>query len=159
MAGGIFVDQPFHPNPKCLIFGFLLMAAYWFLPATRNWIMLPVIFVVGYVAMAWYDYLYKCDVVMKSGTSIGLNTLDSIFKPQRRNEPTKEKEKLLPNQEAAYLRHVYLFHILAVVPLLAYIGFKRNHANPMIYPVVIALSGIALLYHLTRLFYPRATQV
>jgi len=101
--------------------------------------MLLVIFVVAYVAMAWYD------TIMMSGKNLGMNTLDAIFKPQ-----------LLPNQETAYLRHVYMFHmfhILTVAPLLLYIGYKREKANPLIYPV----GGIALLYHSTRLFYPRET--
>ena len=33
MAGGIFVDQPYHPNPKCLLFsaisyGYVLVFTY-----------------------------------------------------------------------------------------------------------------------------------
>ena len=61
MAGGIFVDQPFHANPKCIIFSVVLMIAYWTLPK-KNPFMLPLIFVFAYVSMAWYDYLYNCDL-------------------------------------------------------------------------------------------------
>ena len=68
MAGGIFVDQPFHPNPKCLLFSAVIMALYWFSSSTKNTLMLPVIFVVSYVAMAWYDYYYDCRIMpLKKG--------------------------------------------------------------------------------------------
>ena len=76
MAGGIFIDQPFHPNPKCIVFAAALMISYWFLP-NRNPFLLPLIFIVGYIAMAWYDHLYNCDYKLSSGTAIGPNTITS----------------------------------------------------------------------------------
>jgi hypothetical protein len=155
MAGGIFVDQNYHPNPKCLLFSSLIMALYWFSPAIKNSYMLPVIFVVSYVAMAWYDYLYKCEI-MYSGKSIGPNTFDAIFKPQYRNKIHK-KQKLSKNQEQEYLRRVYLFHIIAVVPVLLYIGYSGNKSNKKIYPVLLSLGIMALFYHAIRIFIPRET--
>ena len=157
MAGGIFVDQPFHPNPKCIVFGSLLMIAYWFLPANKNIFMLPVIFVIAYIAMAWYDEMYNCNQTMLSGKYIGLNTFDAIFKPQKRSEKVSDNVKLLPDQEQAYLSRVYLFHVLAIVPILLYIGYKGAKSDNRAFPVLFTLGMLALIYHGTRIFIPRET--
>lgn len=155
MAGGIFVDQPYHPNPKCLLFSAIIMALYWFSPAKKNNFLLPVIFTISYVAMAWYDYKYHCDTKMYSGSkSLGGN---SIFKPQRRNETPDEGKKLLPNQEQEYLKRVYLFHLIAVAPLLIYVGYKGNKVNPKFFPVVLSAGVMAGVYHGIHIFKPRQT--
>lgn len=151
MAGGIFVDQPFHPNPKCLLFAAAIMALYWF-PTTKNKWMLPVVFFIAYVAMAWYDYMYNCDLVMLSGRNIG--SLDAIFKPQRRHKRTAP---LAPNQEKEYLQRVYWFHVIAVAPLLIYIGSRGIAANEKLFPVVLIAGLVALAYHGFRIFNPRET--
>ena len=105
--------------------------------------------------MAWYDYKYKCDEKMYSGSkSLGAN---SIFKPQRRDETPDEGKKILPNQEQEYLKRVYIFHIVAVAPLLLYIGIKGEKVNPKLFPVLASLGGMAGLYHGLRLMYPRQT--
>lgn len=156
MAGGIFVDQPFHPNPKCLLFSTLLMLLYWFLPCEKNAFLLPVIFILSYVAMAWYDYRFNCDLIMRSGSMIGVNTIDAIFKPQHRNDPTEIKN-LSNNQEREYLKRVYLFHVIAVAPLLMYIGYKGVNAHTKTFPVLFVIGATALLYHGLRVFVPRDT--
>ncbi len=136
MAGGIFVDQPFHFNPKCVIFGIILMVSYYFLPS-RELILLPLIFIVGYIAMAWYDHLYNCDIKLHSGTApIGMASLDAWGKPQvlrpegRKTTETeglspqflgfekdelKEGVKYVPDQVLAYRRNVDYFHIFGVM--------------------------------------------
>jgi len=158
MAGGIFVDQPYHPNPKCLLFSAAVMALYWFSPAKKNKFLMPIIFTVSYIAMAWYDYKYNCDTIMYSGNAIGPNTVDSIFKPQRRDDNKTEKKKnLSTDQEAEYLKRVYLFHVIAVAPLLIYVGYKGIDVNPKLYPVVLSLGAMAGVYHGFRMFKPRQT--
>jgi hypothetical protein len=157
MAGGIFVDQPYHPNPKCLVFAISLMIAYWCMPK-KNPFLLPLIFVIAYIAMAWYDYLYNCDMQLYSGTSIGPNTLDTWGKPQRRTKkPSEPKEdvKLLSDQEAAYKRNVYLFHIIAIMPILLYIGFRKKQSNSQIFALLFGVGLIALIYHGMRMFVDR----
>jgi len=156
MAGGIYVDQPFHPNPKCLFFSFVIMAIYWFSPINKSALMLLVIFVLSYVAMAWYDYQYNCDTIMKSGSAIGVNTIDSIFKPQRRDGVGGENAAL--DQEAEYLKRVYLFHVLVVAPLLLYVGYKGPNAQSNMYPVLFVVGLVALVYHGYRLTTNRSTQ-
>ena len=150
MAGGLFVDQPFHPNPKCLLFSVLIMALYWFSPPNKNMFMLPVIFLVSYVAMAWYDYAYHCNTLMYSGkTSLG----SAIFKPQRR----QNQHTFVKNQEQAYLQRVYIFHLVAVVPLLIAVGYYGKHTPPNLFPILLTLGILALGYHSFRLLYPRDT--
>lgn len=159
MAGGIFIDQPFSPNPKCIIFGLALCLSYWFVPK-KNPFLLPVIFVLGYIAMAWYDYMYDCRSRLYTGSSlVGVGTLDSWAKPQHRDDVPREKPPgtLTKDQELAYKRKVYAFHVLVVAPLFLYVGWFGTRANPHIWAVIGSLGLLALLYHGGRVFYPRQT--
>lgn len=151
MAGGVFVDQPFHPNPKCIVFSLVLMLAYWYLPQ-RNPFMLPLIFVVAYVAMAWYDHLYDCDMKMYGAKYGGI--LSAPWKPQRRTEPSEGK-KLLPNQENKYRQKVNLFHVLVLSPLLLYIGWRGPESNELVFPPLLGIGLLGLLYHGARVLKPR----
>ena len=166
MAGGIFVDQPFHPNPKCIVLSIILMIAYWTLPQ-KNPFMLPLIFVVAYVSMAWYDHMYNCDMKMYGGKYGGY--LSSPFKPQRRTETqdktldktldkTQDKtqdKKLLKDQEGKYRQKVNLLHVLIVNPILIYVGLYARKSNPMVYPLLLGVGLIGLLYHAGRMFVSR----
>ena len=148
MAGGIFVDQPFHANLKCVVFGLILCISYWYLPDKRNNWMLLFIFTAGYIAMAWYDYVYKCKNKLYSGTSpIGEAVLNSIFKPQDYEHEDDKMKKLVPNQEAIYRRNVYLFHVLVIAPILIYVGYKGNNVNSKVYSPLLGIGVVALLYH------------
>ena len=59
MAGGLFDDQPFSLNPKCIVFTVLLAAGYWYLPS-KNIRVLVALLYFPYLAMAWYDHVYEC---------------------------------------------------------------------------------------------------
>lgn len=147
MAGGIYVDQPFYVNPKCIIFGLTLMLGYWFLPY-QNVFILPLLFIIGYIAMAWYDHFYKCGTPLYSGSGYGIAVVDSIFKPQKRVE-------VIENQEQLYKRNVYLFHAIIIAPLLFYVGWKGTKTDTRVFPVVLATSTLAFAYHFYRLLFPR----
>ena len=72
MAGGLF-GRPFVLNEKCIVFSLICMTLFLFKPTFRNqyllYFTLFIIFVVAYVAMAWYDYYFNCDIVpLKRGT-------------------------------------------------------------------------------------------
>ena len=155
MAGGIFVDRPFHPNPKCILFAGALMGSYWYLPH-KNPFLLPLIFIVGYITMAWYDYLYECKSKLYSGTSIGPNSIDTWGKPQRRNLKSN-KDDLVKDQETAYKRNVYLFHVLFIAPILYYAGYKNSNLNPQFFPLILGTGLMGLVYHGLRMFYARQT--
>lgn len=156
MAGGIFVDQPFHANPKCIVFAFAMMFFYYYNNPNPNMYMYPFIFVVSYVAMAWYDMLYDCNTQLYSGYAPGPNWWDAPFKPQRRDEPSADKA-LSPDQEREYLIRVYLMHITAIAPLLIYIGYYGAQSDSRAYGPLLGIGIIALLYHGIRLFIPRQT--
>ena len=81
---GIYVNTPTNLNTKCVVFGGILSLLYWFIPNSKNIFMIPAIFTVAYVVMAWYDEMYGCQDRLYSGSSSwGMAILDSIFKPQR----------------------------------------------------------------------------
>ena len=69
MSGGIFTNKPFEFNLKCIIFGTVLVVLYWFASKSddTNYWLFPLIFIIAYIAMAWYDYLYNCESKLRSG--------------------------------------------------------------------------------------------
>ena len=151
MAGGIFTDKPFEANIKCILYSGIIILLYYYLTATNhtfNPLMTIPIFIISYVSLAWYDHTYNCDTTLKTGNSpIGAGTLDSVFKPNSGNpEPN-----LLPDQEKAYKKKVYLFHLLAVAPLIIYVGYNRKNTNEKVYPLLLSTGIVAVLYHGLRL--------
>ena len=158
MAGGIYIDQPFYLNPKCILFGGGLMSGYWLLPP-KNIYILPLLFVIAYIAMAWYDHVYKCNTPLYSGTGYGISVIDSIFKPQQQDEkqpkPQQQDEKqpknIAKDQAAIYKRNVYLFHLIVIAPLLAYVGIVGKRADVRIFPVLAGIGLLAGVYHGYRL--------
>lgn len=182
MAGGIFVDQPFYLNIKCIIFGVVLSVGYWFIAdkKSRNPFVIVLIMVFAYIAMAWYDYFYNCDQQMYSGTGYGvMSILDTWGKPQRRQIKSSIPPagvNLIKNQEAAYQRSIYLLHSIFLLPFLIYVAYHGNKLtdaitiNKEIYPLLEPLTRpkvwqplfwIAIfgeIYHVSRVFYPRETE-
>ena len=63
MAGGLFDDQPFSLNLKCVGVTILLAAGYWYLPPKRVWILIALLYF-PYLALAWYDHFYQCQITM-----------------------------------------------------------------------------------------------
>jgi hypothetical protein len=64
MAGGLFPGHPFALNIKCIIFTAILAAGYWFAPHKNLWVLSFLIWF-PYIALAWYDYSYKCQDKLK----------------------------------------------------------------------------------------------
>jgi hypothetical protein len=156
MAGGVFTNQPFHPNPKCIAISLFFGIGYLLAPC-KNWVVFIFILFTVYIAVSWYDYLYACQQKMMSGNS-GLHP-QTLFKPQYRDS---NEIKLVADQERMYLKTVYLFHVLLISPLLLYCGYVGYTAlkpsgefKSNIFAILGGLGSIALLYHGGRLFYPR----
>lgn len=61
MAGGLFDNQPFALNIKCIVFTLLIAAGYWYLPPKKLWILVALLYF-PYLALAWYDYVYDCRI-------------------------------------------------------------------------------------------------
>lgn len=59
MAGGIFPGKPFRFNIKCVLFTALLAGGYWTLPPKNMYVLFFLLWF-PYIALAWYDYMYKC---------------------------------------------------------------------------------------------------
>jgi hypothetical protein len=60
MGGGLFPGQSFHLNPKCIIFSLVLAIGYWFSPHKSIPVLVALLYF-PYLALAWYDYYYKCE--------------------------------------------------------------------------------------------------
>lgn len=145
MAGGIFKNQPFVLNPKCIIYSLVNTFAYMIMGG-RNIFFIFLISLVSYVSLAWYDWYYECEYdKMYSGTSY-LGNPTALFKPQNR------PEDLLQKQEQTYLKKVYGFHFFIIAPLLIYIGIKRTKTPDFVLKGIGGLGALAFAYHGFRLF-------
>lgn len=99
MAGGLFDDQPFSLNIKCIIFTLLLAGGYWYLPRRNVYVLLALLYF-PYLALAWYDYAYKCRAGLLQPTIFPFGEYVYLpFKPpdykQRYNELSSERKKYM----------------------------------------------------------------
>ena len=112
MAGGIF-GRPFVLNEKCIVFSLICMALFLFKPTFRNqyllYFTLFIIFVVAYVAMAWYDYYFNCDIVpLKRGTK----SFTGLFKPPAHIAKKQEEDKDTKLDKSRKHMLIYIMHIM-----------------------------------------------
>ena len=148
MAGGLF-GRPFVFNEKCIIFSLICMALFLYKPQFQNqyllYLTLFIIFVVAYVAMAWYDYYFNCNIVpLKRGSGYGLTQL---FKPDAHvpEKQKKDKDASLDNKRRHFL--IYAMHLALIAPLLGYIAIYRKQINPITYPILGVLALFTAGYH------------
>lgn len=134
-----------------LVFSLLMIGLYYLSSQSEfNPFMLFVIFIVSYIAMAWYDWLYYCESKMYSGDKGIISIYGSIFKPQYRDDdhrPGDRDEYLRDDQDWIYRRNVYLFHLLAIVPLFLYVGIMKQESSTKVYIPLLIIGIFALLYH------------
>jgi len=90
-----------------------------------------IIFVVAYVAMAWYDYYFNCDIV-----------------PPNAHVPDKqEKDKDTPLDTKRKYFLISVMHLALIAPLLGYIAIYRKQINPITYPILGVLALFTAGYH------------
>lgn len=169
MSGGIFVDRPFNPNVKCIWFALLAVLVYAALPrgphGEPNMLIAALLAIVSYVLLAWYDHTYSCSDYMFSGAGPSPH-FGAIFKPQCRGgdaapgKPCATEAPPAPRlpadeQERAFLRKVYTFHVLVVAPLLLYVAAKGGKADPRVWGLVGGFGALVAVYHGGRLVHPR----
>tara|TARA_B100000427_G_C15427298_1_gene559102 strand:+ start:165 stop:641 length:477 start_codon:yes stop_codon:yes gene_type:complete len=146
MAGGIFPGQPFTLNIKCIIFALLCMGLFLIKPEevpVRKEFSLFIIFVVAYVAMAWYDYYYNCQLMpFERGTS----SVTAKLKPE-------EQESLCGLEKHRYHMMIYAAHLFFIVPLLAYFYYKKGKVSDRMYGMLGALVVFTFLYHAYKMLY------
>jgi hypothetical protein len=147
MAGGLF-GKPFKINIKCVIFSLICMGLFLHKPEFKSntslYIALGLIFVIAYVAMAWYDFFFDCQIAPLDRGSFSFT---GLFKPSHsdnNDEKDEEKQKREISRKA-YL--IYFSHILFFAPLIAYVGFYKNKVNPNVYPILVVLAIFTLFYH------------
>lgn len=148
MAGGLF-GRPFVLNEKCIIFSLICMALFLYKPNINNnyilAIVLFIIFVVAYVAMAWYDYFFNCDIVpLKRG---GKYSFTGLFKPPPHIPEKQNDNKLTSIDKYRKKIIIYAMHLLFIVPFLSYIVIKKTKINPITYPILGALTIFTASYH------------
>ena len=151
MAGGLF-QIPFHFNIKCIIFSIICMGLFLFKPVFSNqyylYLSLFIIFVISYVAMAWYDYFFNCDVLPLKKGSIG--GITGQLKPPSHNKEKQENQvHSHKDNKDSKAKNILIFgsHLLFIVPLLIYIALYRNKINPIVYPLLGVLAMFTAGYH------------
>ena len=151
MAGGLF-GQPFVLNIKCIIFAIICMMLFLYCPNFDNnyfyYFTLFLIFIVSYVAMAWYDYFFDCRILPLKRGEISLT---GLFKPS-----TNEKNCKIDEKRNNML--IYWSHILIIVPILIYIIVKKNKVNKNIYGILTALATFTLFYHGSQIMISQHSQ-
>ena len=153
MAGGLF-GRTFVLNEKCIFFSLIIMAIFLYKHNINSNLMLYgvlfIIFVISYVAMAWYDYYFNCDILpLKRGKM----SLTGLFKPESHVKNKQEKEDNKNTDNMAYQTIIYGSHILLIVPVLAYLAYYRTKSNKIIYPLLGVLSVFTLIYHGSKMMF------
>jgi len=146
MAGGLF-GKPFAFNIKCIIFSLIAMALFLYNPSfASNYTLygtLFLIFVISYVAMAWYDYFFDCRILpLRKGEY----SWQSLIKPPA-HQSEKQEDWACEQDKSRKSILIYLAHIIFIVPLIAYVAIYRKKVSPTVYPLLGALALFTLGYH------------
>lgn len=134
-------------NEKCIVFSLLCMGLFLYRPDIKNNYVLGgvlfSIFVASYVAMAWYDYYFNCDIVpLRRGSA----SVTGALKPPM-HVPEKQSSGASPAPTQARHMLIYAFHLLMISPMLGYIALYQNQINSAVYPLLGALSVFTAGYH------------
>jgi hypothetical protein len=147
MAGGLF-GKPFAFNEKCIVFSLICMALFLYKPnITNNYVLAGVlflIFTIAYVAMAWYDFFFNCDILPLRR---GKYSLTGTFKPPAHEPEKQEDHKDTPLDDKKRQILIYAMHLLFIAPLLGYVAFKQTKINPITYPLIGTLAVFTASYH------------
>lgn len=118
MAGGLFPGYPFSLNVKCIVFTAILAGGYWYLPPKNLWVLAFLIWF-PYIALAWYDYMYKCQDKLKPTLVPFGRYIWLPFKPPGyKAQMTPELETSMRN-----LDHIILWSVIALAT--AYFLIKK----------------------------------
>ena len=151
MAGGIFGERPFTLNPKCVLFSLACIALFLIKPSFPGpisaFVSLFVLFWVAYIAMAWYDYYFNCDIVpLRKGTlSLQGKLKPPAYVPEKQNLPVGVSQGKI--DEHRDLIVIYLLHILIIVPLIAFIAILGKRAPQSAFWMLGATAAMTLVYH------------
>jgi hypothetical protein len=149
MAGGLF-GRPFVFNEKCIVFSLICMGLFLYKPDIKNnymmGIMLFIIFVISYVAMAWYDYYFNCDIVPFRRSDRAYSLTKSLKPPA--HIPEKQiKDEDTPLDISRKQLLIYMMHLIIIAPLLGYTAVYKDQVASMTYPLLGAISIFTAGYH------------
>lgn len=152
MAGGLF-GRPLVLNEKCIVFSILIMIIFMLKPTFESdvvmYFTLFIIFVISYVAMAWYDYYYDCRLMPLKRGKYGIT---GLFKPPE-HVPEKQsgdkKKSKIERKRAGMM--IYLSHILLFVPILCYVAYYKNKSGKAAFSILVVLGIFTAFYHAMRL--------
>ena len=152
MSGGLFPDYPFTLNIKCIIFSLIIMLIYTVKPVhvalLPTMLIYLLIFVVSYVALAWYDYYYGCTQLPLQRSKVSVTAL---FKPPVHDKAKQEEHLFSQIELDKNNKSIYALHVLLSVPLLLYVGLGRGKVNARVYDLLLVLAGFTAVYHGFRL--------
>ena len=154
MSGGLFPGYPFTLNIKCIIFSLIIMIIYTFRPPVLSLfpslVVYFIIFVVSYVALAWYDYYYACSQLPLQ-KSTGGGGFTGLFKPPP-HETQKQVDHMFSQKELdKNNKSIYALHFLIIVPILLYIGIKSQKTPKQLFYILLVLAAFTATYHGFRL--------
>jgi hypothetical protein len=152
MAGGLFKNYPFELNIKCVIFSTIIIALFFYHPPEMSLIwkcfVAFILFVVAYVAMAWYDYKFECTkLALKRGSKGGITTW---FKPPPHTESQVDPSKQTKEEKTLTMALINVYHLLILTPLLIYIGINGDKSIDFSIILLIVNLAFAILYHIVR---------
>ena len=151
MAGGIFGDRPFALNPKCIVFALICMALFLYKPSISHpavgFFVLGTIFTVAYVAMAWYDYYFNCDIApLRKGTLSLQGTIKPpAHQPDKQFAPMNKSQGPVDSRRDQYL--IYLLHILIIAPFIGFIAYMGKRTPASAFWLLGAVAVMTLFYH------------
>ncbi len=152
MTGGIFPNYPFELNIKCVIFSIIIMTLFLYKPPEMNpWtktLVLTFIFIVSYVAMAWYDYKFNCTKLALKKSTHGVT---DYFKPPPHSESQTDRSKMTPEEKDFEWQLINLYHILILAPLFLYVGINKLDRNSIYNNLISVNLVFGIIYHIVRL--------
>jgi len=111
------------------------------------WVMLIWLFIILYVAVAYYDNLYNCENKLASGKL-------SITRSMKPLETYPDEQLRIAEHNT--LKSVHLLHLLIIGPLLMYSGYTGWTKTKMpIFATLSVIGGITAAYHGFRFNIPR----
>ena len=152
MSGGIFPGYPFTLNIKCIIFSLIIMALYTYCPPkieskVKIFLIYFILFVISYVALAWYDYYYACSQLPLQRSKAGIT---GKFKPPVYDEDKQIKQMMTQKEIDKNHKTIFWLHFAIIVPFLAYIGIKKGDAHPRAFDLLLVLTIFTAIYHGVR---------
>ena len=129
------------------------MALYTYCPPkleskTKIFLVYFIIFVISYVAMAWYDYYYSCTQLPLQRSTIGIT---GIFKPPVHEQEKQAKQMMTMEEIEKNKKTIFWLHFALIVPLLAYIGIKKEKAHRRSFDLLLVLTIFTAIYHGVRI--------